>query len=716
MNRLAEPRITLYVNNIKSPPPWRGRVRVGGSLRNNTCSRVLLSAGMLALLATPVLAAEADLPLVMATPEKLSELPLETLLNMEVTSVSRKSQRLADAAAAVFVISQDDIRRSGATTIPDLLRMAPGVQVARIDANKWAVSIRGINGRFASKLQVLKDGRSIYTPLFSGVYWEALDTPLEDIERIEVIRGPGAAMWGANAVNGVINIITRHAGDTQGIMLSGGAGSTEKGFGTARFGTKLSDSSSLRLYGKYVDKGPGVTADGADAPDGWNLASGGFRMDAQLTSSDTFTLQGDYFNGRYTDQFSLYTMQNPGVPVMQTANSTSAGGNLLARWQRTLSDTDNISLQAYFDHSERDFLIIGENRNTLDLDFQHRFSLGSRQDILWGLGYRYSYDRTRGSQTLSLTLPNQGLNLYSAFLQDEITLLPEKLVLILGARVEHNDYTGIEIQPNGRLIWTPSPHHSFWGSVSRAVRTPSRAERYLNYQYTTAPAMPPVLPLPLQVDIIGTNSFRSEELMAYELGYRAELSSAFSFDLSLFYNQYKRLRVRQNGTPVPEPPAYTNLILNYPLSNDSHGYSYGAELSATWQPYDWWRLQAAYHYLYLNVTLDNGSDDLINSVNTSDGSPRNQFSLRSGFNLGKQVELDLWLRAVDAVRYIDTYRIPGYLTMDARIAWRPVRSLELALVGQNLLQRRHQEYAPEFIKTTASEVPRSVYGKVTWNF
>jgi len=401
---------------------------------------------------------------------------------------------------------------------------------------------------------------------------------------------------------------------------------------------------------------------------------------------------------------------------VQTANSTAVGGNLLARWQRTLSDSDSLSLQVYFDHSERDFLIIGENRNTLDLDFQHRFSLGSRQDILWGLGYRYSYDRTRGSQTLSLTLPNQGLNLYSAFLQDEISLLPEKLVLILGARLEHNDYTGFEVQPNGRLIWTPSPHHSFWGSVSRAVRTPSRAERYLNYQFATAPAMPPVLPLPLRIDINGTDSFRSEVLMAYELGYRAELDSTFSFDLSLFFNQYKHLRVRQNVQPTPQPPAYTNLILNYPLSNDSHGYSYGAELSATWQPLDWWRLQAAYQYLYMAVKLDNGSDDLINSVNTADGAPRNQFSLRSGFNLGRQVELDLWLRAVDKVISINQTSIPGYVTLDARIGWRPVKSLELALVGQNLLQRRHPEYVSEFINTTPSEVPRSVYGKVTWNF
>jgi iron complex outermembrane receptor protein len=651
--------------------------------------------------------------------DDLTELSLEALMDLEVTSVSRKAQTLANTAAAAFVITQEDIRRSGATTIPDLLRLVPGVQVARIDSNKWAVSIRGGNGRFSSKLQVLKDGRSIYTPLFSGTFWETVDTPLEDIERIEVIRGPGAAMWGANAVNGVINIITKHAEETKGGLLSGGYGNTEKGFGTVRFGQSLAPDTFLRLYGKHSERGEGEYRNGTKAHDDWYLSSGGFRLDAQPSANDTLTLQGDYYNGRYNETYTLYrlpTVADPGYNWIQPAISSAWGGNLLARWQRTFSDTDNLSLQLNYDHYQRDFFILGEKRNTVDIDFQHRFSLGSRQEVLWGLGYRYSHDTVNNSQILTLTETSKGINLFSAFLQDEITLLPNVLSLILGSRFEHNDYTGFEIQPNGRLIWTPSPQHTEWGSISRAVRTPSRIERYLQYRYMTIPPDPPSLPMPMRVEITGNQNFKSETLLAYELGYRAEMSKSLSFDLSLFFNQYERLRVRQEGTPEPEPPTYTNLVLRYPLSNDAHGYSYGAELGVTFIPYDWWRLQAGYHYLRTILYLDNGSTDYINRSNAADGAPRHQLTLRSGFDLGKQVELDLWLRAVDRVKYIDQISIPGYVAMDARIAWHPVHDLELAVVGQNLFQRRHQEYISETINTIPSEIPRSIYGKVTWKF
>lgn len=671
--------------------------------------KALPFAGICALLSIPALGATPPTEQLPSNND-LTELPLETLLNIEVTSAARKPQRLANTAAAVFIISQEDIRRSGATSIPELLRMVPGVQVAKMDANKWAVSIRGINGRFVSKLQVLKDGRSLYTPLYSGVFWETQDTPLEDIEQIEVIRGPGAAMWGSNAVNGVINIITKHSADTQGGMVSGGAGSSEKGFGTVRFGKQLTDDSHLRLYGKYVDRGEGVDATGRDAHDDWSLGSAGFRLDLQPTVDNAITLQGDYYNGRYNETYNLYSPV--GTPYQQPATSTASGGNLLARWQRTLSDTDNISLQLSYDHSERSLYFMGEKRDTLDIDFQHRLSLGSRHDLMWGLAYRYSYDSINSTPLASLTKPSEGLNLYSLFLQDEITLVPNTLALILGSRFEHNDYTGWEIQPNGRLIWTPSPQHSLWGSISRAVRTPTRAERYLRYTLATLPASTPAnpLPFPVNLEVNGTNNFKSETVLAYELGYRAELSKQLSFDLSLFFNQYDKLRVSQN-------PDYSNLpTIGLPLSNDAHGHAYGAELSANWRPYEWWRLQAAYHYLRTIIYLDNGSLDDDNRSNTAEGAPRHQFTLRSGFDLGKQVELDLWLRAVDQVDYVNREQIPGYLTMDARIAWKPAKNLELALVGQNLFQNRHPEYKPEFIDTVRSEVPRSVYGKVTLKF
>lgn len=656
-------------------------------------------------------------PALATSSDDLTELSLEALMDIRVTSVSKKPQKLANAAAAAFVISQEDIRRSGATSIPELLRMVPGLQVARIDANKWAVSIRGFNGRFSNKLLVLKDGRSIYTPLFSGVYWEHLDTPLEDIERIEVIRGPGAALWGANAVNGVINIITRNSEDTKGGLLTAGGGSSEQGFATLRYGFRLNEDTNLRVYGKYANHGPGQYQTGSDAHDAWQSGSTGFRLDSVLSARDSMTVQGDYYAGSYDETYSLYDLITPGVAKTEQSFATSNGLNLLTRWQHALSDTDSVSLQFYYDHYHRGFLELGETRDTADLDFQHRLRLGKRQDVVWGLGYRYSHDHLTTSPYIVFADTEKGTSLLSGFIHDEISLLPEKLALILGARLEHNDYTGFEIQPNARLLWTPTPHHSFWASISRAVRTPSRGDQGINYRFQTLTATPPLIPLPTRVEINGSGSFQSETVIAYELGYRTCPTSRISLDLALFLNQYDRLRVPQPGLPYAELP--TNLVQPYTLSNKMHGHTYGAEISATWKPCDWWRLQATYSYLCSIMYLDAGSDDKLAQINRSDaaaGSPRHQGSIRSGFDLGRRVELDLWLRVVDRVDYIDQVSIPGYATMDIRLAWKPLKTLELSLVGRNLFQSHHPEYIPEFINTTASETPRSLYGKLTWKF
>ena len=657
-------------------------------------------------------------PVFARTSGDLTELSLEALMDIEVTSVSKKSQKLANAAAAAFVISQEDIRRSGATTIPDVLRMVPGVQVARIDANKWAVSIRGFNGRFANKLLVLKDGRSVYTPLFSGVYWEQQDTPLDDIERIEVIRGPGAALWGANAVNGVINIITKSATATRGGLVTAGGGSSEQGFGSLRYGMAVGQDTDLRVYGNYTNRGTGQYHNGNNANDAWQTGSTGFRMDSKLSGRDALTLQGDYFSGSYDETYNLYNLASPGVPSARETSSRSNGLNLLSRWQRTLSDTDSLSLQFYYDHYQRDMLVLGETRDTADLDLQHRFRLGKRQDIVWGLGYRYTQDNLSNSPYILFSETDKGTSLFSGFIHDEITLLPDKLSLILGVRLEHNDYSGFEMQPNARLIWTPTPQHSFWASVSRAVRTPSRGDQDIQYRFLTLPAAPPAVPVPVRVEIDGSSTLKSETVIAYELGYRTSPTPAVSIDLALFLNQYDKLRVPQPGV-LSNAELPTNLVQLYNLTNSMHGHTYGAELSATWNVQEWWRLQATYSCLYARIYLDGSTNDLLSEINRADaasGSPRHQGSIRSGFDLGSQVELDLWLRAVDRVDYIDQVSIPGYLTMDARLAWKPSKTLELSLVGQNLFRNHHPEYIPEFINTTASEVPRSVYGKVTWRF
>jgi len=646
----------------------------------------------------------------------LTSLSMEDLMNIQVTSVSRKQQTLANVASAAFVIAQEDIQRSGSTTIPDLLRMVPGVQVAKIDANKWAVSIRGFNGRFATKLLVLKDGRSVYTPLFSGVYWDSLDTPLEDIERIEVIRGPGAAMWGANAVNGVINIITKSAADTKGGLVSVGGGSEEQGFATARYGTSIGKDTDLRVFAKYGNSGPGEPENGNAAHDAWQRGTVGFRVDSRISSKDTVTLQTDYTRGSFDETYNLYrlpTAADPSYSWVQDSYSRAYTGNILGRWQRTISDTESLSLQLYYDRFDRDMLILGEKRDTVDLDFHHRFSFGQRQDIIWGLGYRYSHDHLGETPFIKFANPQEGLNLFSSFIQNEISLIPEKLVFTIGSRFEHNDYTGFEIQPNGKLIWTPTSQHTFWASVSRAVHTPSRGERGIQYRFLTIPPTTGITPIPLRLEIDGTSEFKSESVIAYELGYRTEPITNMTMDLALFYNDYKNLRVRQNGIQSLEA---TNAVLSYPLTNDMHGHTYGAELSASWRIYDWWRLQASYSYLRSIMFLDNGSTDEINRSNGADGAPRHQGSLRSAFNVCKDVEFDLWLRMTDKVKSIDSATIPGYVTGDARVAWKAAKNLELSLVGRNLFQNKHNEYRAEYINTTATEVPRSIYGKITWKF
>lgn len=648
-----------------------------------------------------------------ATDDDLLNLPIESLMKLTVTSVSKKSQQLTNAAAAVFVISEEDIKRSGATTIADALRMVPGIQVARVDSSKWAVTARGLNSRFANKLLVLQDGRSLYTPLFSGVYWEVQDTALEDIERIEVIRGPGAALWGANAVNGVINIITKSAEDTKGGFVSGGGGTSESRFATLRYGTGVGNASFLRFYGKYNEHAAGLDTSGKETFDSWNMARGGFRLDSNLSSRDSMTFQGDYYDGRLKETYKLYTLATPGIPDVVNSNAGASGGNLLARWQRTVSPSENLSLQLYFDHNERNMLVLPQKFDTVDLDFQHHFSLLSNQDIVWGVGYRFNRDQVSKTDTIDFTKAEDNQSLFSAFLHDEITIMPGKISLMLGSRFEKNDYSGFEVQPNARILYTPAPQHSLWAAVSRAVRTPSLGEQdYLHYQILTLPAPSPTGSTIIYYD--GKNAFKSEELLAYEVGYRVEPLNRLTFDIAAYYNVYSRLRVASGNIDFTKPENRLS------VSNDMHGHSFGTEVSAEWSPLAWWRLQAAYSYQNLKMYLDNGTVDPVNMGNAEKSTPKNQLSLRSGFDLGKKVTLDLWLRGVDRIEQVNemsqTVSVPGYVTMDLRMAWKLDKKLEVSVVGQNLFATQHREFYSDVVNTLNSETPRSVYGKVTFKF
>ncbi|MCD4688920.1 MAG: TonB-dependent receptor [Desulfuromonadaceae bacterium] len=636
---------------------------------------------------------------------------LEELVNLEITSVSKKPQTISDSAAAVFVITQDDIRRSGATSIPEVLRLAPGVNVAHIDGNKWAITARGFNGRFANKLLVLMDGRSVYTPLFSGVYWDIQDTLLDDIERIEVIRGPGATLWGANAVNGVINIITKHSENTQGILAKGGYGSVEKGFAALRYGGALGDTANYRVYIKYFNRDGSDALSGGEAADDWNAFRGGFRFDGRLGSSDTLTVQGDAYSGAAGQTNQEFNFTFPNYPTITDEDTKFSGGNLLLRWERTLSDTSDLALQTYYDRTERNEKALAkESRDTMDLDFQHRFALGQRQEIVWGLGYRITWDNIEPNEpTIMINKRSQTDHLASLFVQDEITLKPDLLRLILGSKLENNDYTGLEIQPNARLIWTPNEEHSLWGAVSRAVRTPSRAEEDASI---VVKLIPPDITNPLLTLITanGNNDFDSEELLAWELGYRFMPNPTFSLDLATFLNIYENLRTGEPQTPFV-PTMAPHLVIPTRLDNKMKAKVWGFEAVADWKIKNWWRLQTVYSFLQEDLDYTSDSNDS-GSIDLAEGTtPKHQVSLRSSMDLPRDIELDFWLRYADE---LESLGIDDYLTLDIRLGWQPRPGLELVLVGQNLLQNSHQEYSPEY-QTLATEVPRGIYGQVVWH-
>ncbi len=642
--------------------------------------------------------------------DELRKLSLEELMRIDVvvTSVGKKPQKLFETAAAVFVITPEDIRRSGVTSIPEALRMVPGVQVAHIDASKWAISARGFNGRFSNKLLVLIDGRSVYTPLFSGVFWDEQDTLLEDIARIEVIRGPGATLWGANAVNGVINIITKQAKDTQGTLITAGAGTEERGFGGVRYGGSLGKAAYYRVYGKYFNRDEFTGRSGPEAADDWAVSRGGFRVDWDASGRDALTLQGDIYAGRAGQTLTFAALTPPFVQTKSLDVSIN-GGNLLGRWTHSFSPTSTLALQLYYDRTDRDNPSQGKQiRDTLDIDFQHDFGLGKRHDIIWGLGYWFSSDDTEGSFSLSSDTENRGLNLFSAFVQDDVTLVEDRLRLTLGAKFEYNDFTGFEVQPNARLLWTPYKRHALWGAISRALRTPSRINQDVRFNQRVIPGDPPVV-----LSLFGNSDFDSEELLAFELGYRVQPMDRLFADIAAFYNVYDRLRTFEPGVPFLETsPLSSHRVRPFFTANKMDGEAYGVELALDWEPLDGWRLQAVYSYLQIQLHVDGDSGDTISEAAEGE-SPKHQFSLRSSMDLYRDLALDLWLRYVDN---LPSLAVGSYLTLDARLGWKPHKNLELSVVGQNLLDRQHPEFVGEFFDILPTQVERGVYAKLDWRF
>jgi iron complex outermembrane recepter protein len=642
------------------------------------------------------------------------DLSLEALLDIEVTSVSKRAQSLSDAPAAIFVISSEDMEEQGVTNIADALRMVPGLHVGRIDANKWAVTSRGFNGRFNNKLLVLVDGRSVYTPIFSGVYWEVQDVMLEDIARIEIIRGPGSTLWGANAVNGVINIITKHAADTQGGLAVAGGGEFERGFGALRWGAKLADGSYARFYGKAFHREEFERVDGQDAGDDWNMFRAGFRIDTQKSAAETITLQGDVYRGEINQQTTLAQLTPPYSSTLDETAEVS-GGNILARLVHTLSPSSEISFQAYYDRAVRDEALAKQITNQVDYDFQHQLST-SKHTMVWGLGFRQSDTQVGRRSGFIINDEKRSFSLLSLFFQDEICLKPDRLALTLGTKIEHNDFTGVEIQPSARLMWRAHEAHRLWTAVSRAVRTPMSVEDEFELLLTTVPpgtAENPG-PLPVAVMITGNDDYGSEELLAYELGYRFTHASV-SADIALYYHDYTNLQNNELGevdVRYMEDPMYVAQPLVF--DNGSAAADYGAEIALAWQSRSWIRWDLAYS------TLRSDENTVEAFRAHSVFGPEHQVSLNLGLHPVPTVKLNASLRYVDDCESVNSldpqgYQIPSYTTMDLRLGWLVRDGVELSVMGRNLLEENHFEYGAESF-TLPTEVPRSVYAKIRWSF
>jgi iron complex outermembrane receptor protein len=621
--------------------------------------------------------------------KNLGDLSLEELMNETVTSVSKREQKLSDAAAAITVLSNDDLRRSGATSLPDALRLVPGMDVGAVNAHEWSVSARGFDGLYSNKLLVLVDGRAIYSPFFSGVFWDLQQLMLDDIERIEVIRGPGATVWGANAVNGVINVVSRSARDTQGGLLYAETGTRTDAAAGVRYGGQLGPKTYFRVFGSYQAHDDYLLANGSSAHDGWEGHHGGFRVD-HFPDADT-TLTGQV-----------------GVTRADFAEGASHGDNVntLGRWTRRWSDRSTVEVQAYYDRTTRDDALLARAvADTIDLTVQQTFGLGSRHDLIAGFGYRSTDSRASPTNAL-IAVRNAHVSeqLFSAFAQDEFKLVPDRLTLTAGAKIEHNEVTGFEFQPSVRAVWKPAPLQTVWAAVSRAVRTPDEIEGRDVLAITAgAPFQGPDGGLYFPT-ITGNAHPTSEVLWAYELGYRVQPSRRVSMDLALFYNDYRDL-ITAGGVARFIPGAPFG-IAETPFVNLSHARAYGGEVHVTIAATEAWRLIVGYSRTNLRLS---GPPTV--RLDPALVPPRQQVSLRSAYDFTRRAHFDVQLRYVDEVA-----SVPAYFTADLRLAFLFTERVEFSLTAQNLLDPQHPEQADSPGFSVASEIPRRVKAKLTWRF
>jgi iron complex outermembrane recepter protein len=638
--------------------------------------------------------------------QDLTQLSLEQLGDVKVTTVSKDPEQVWHTPAAVYVITQEDIRRSEATSIPEALRLAPGVEVARIDADHWSVAIRGFAGQFSKNLLVLIDGRSVYTPLFSGVYWDAQNVMLEDVDRIEVIRGPGGTIWGANAVNGVINIITKSAKDTQGTSTAFGGGNVDQGTADARYGGLTGHGFNYRIYSMGTIRGPEYHPDG-DKFDHWRMGQIGFRSDWKHGEKNDFTFQGDAYLEQSGESLEIATF----APIAEVAvedKSYVSGGNLLARWQHTTGEGSDIQIQAYFDRTNRQDVELGETRDTFDVDFVQHLRVDHEQDLTWGLGARISPSNfIQTSAGVNFAPHQQTDTIYSGFGQYELPIVHDKLWLTAGTKLEHNNFSGFEYQPSVRLLWSPTEHQSLWAAATRAVRTPSRVDQDVQFLILIQTTPPP----PVFFEILGDPTLKSEQLFAYEFGYRTQVKKSVYVDFTTFYNVhndlegYGPLSIVASTTPPP-----LDYFIVVPYANVIEGRTVGTEIAPNWNIRDWWQVRGSYSFLHMDLKDKPGFTDVGSLLSSYMGSsPSHVASFQSLFNLPKHFEFDQTYRYSSE---LPEYLVHPYSTADVRLGWHAGESFTFSAVGQNLLRSSHAEFGGD--PGPLVGIKRSVYLKIKW--
>ncbi|HEX3880934.1 MAG TPA: TonB-dependent receptor [Bryobacteraceae bacterium] len=636
----------------------------------------------------------------------LADASLEQLLNTQVTSVAKTEQDLAHTAAAVFVIGQEDIRRSGASNIPDLLRMVPGVNVAQITTSSWAISIRGFNQFYSDKVLVMVDGRSVYAPSFGGVYWDQVDMPLEMIDRIEVIRGPAASVWGANAMNGVINIITKNPKTNKGGTVTA-KGDSEYGTSVdAQYSGSMGSSGAYRAFGRYLRNPAGALASGEDGFDGWSRGVGGLRSDWDITPNDSLTTEGSIFLNREDQYLNQWYIPLPGdVPFRFKSNAD--GADLLTRWTHTFANGSSTTLQAYYDEFHRSSAAIPETARTFDIDFQHHLRVARRHDIVWGLGFRSQTAEQTSSSMYTLSAALKTDRILSAFVEDQIQLSPHVWVTV-GAKLEHNSYSGGAVLPSARIAWTPDSKQTFWASAAKGIREPARAETSVSAileQYSPFPGIQ-------QVSTLSGNPHQQpERLNDYEVGYRRQWSERLSLDVDSFLSFYRDLSSFEFQPTVIAPGPVLEVLTPIVYGNGGRAVDYGGEASLTWRPNSRIRIAPGYSMAAINFKNNPLSGDTF-SPYLAGNTPRHTFQVRTWVNLTRRLEFDPTVYWTEGFANAS---IGPHARVDVRLAWKASESVEVSLTGQNLLRPDFMEFG-DIRSVIGTASPRVLNGKITWRF